>query len=122
MIGYDYDPLGRRITKKVNGSITEKYLWQGSIRLLAMYNGDNSLRYRFEYADGRMPLAMTDDSSTRYYLSRSGSGNSDRSISENLALKRPMNYGQGKEQENEKDKKESLGKFQGESGINSNQG
>jgi hypothetical protein len=53
---------------------------------------------------------------------RSGSGNSDRSISENLALKRPMNYGQGKEQVDEKDKKESLGKFQSESGINSNQG
>jgi len=36
----------------------------------------------------------------------SGSGNSDRSISEDLALKRPMNYGQGKEQVDEKDKKE----------------
>ena len=42
---------------------------------------------------------------------RSGSGNSDRSISENLAQKRPMKYGQRKEQEDEKDKKESLGKF-----------
>ena len=42
---------------------------------------------------------------------RSGSGNSDRSISENLALKRPMNYGQGKEQVDEKDKKEPLGKL-----------
>ena len=69
MIEYDYDPLGRRITKKVNGSITEKYLWQGSIMLLAVYNGDNSLRYRFEYADGRMPVAMTDGSGNKYYLS-----------------------------------------------------
>jgi RHS repeat-associated protein len=69
VIEYDYDPLGRRITKKVNGSIIEKYLWQGSTRLLAVYNADNSLRYRFEYADARMPVAMTDGSSTRYYLS-----------------------------------------------------
>ena len=69
VIEYDYDPLGRRITKKVNGSITEKYLWQSSTRLFAVYNGDNTLRYRSEYADGRMPVAMTDGSSTRYYLS-----------------------------------------------------
>ena len=69
VIEYDYDPLGRRITKKVNGSITEKYLWQSSTRLFAVYNGDNTLRYRFECADGRMPVAMTDGSSTRYYLS-----------------------------------------------------
>ena len=57
-----------------------------------------------------------------FHIFTSGSGNSDRSISEDLALKRPMNYGQGKEQVDEKDKKESLGKFQGESGINSSQG
>jgi len=42
---------------------------------------------------------------------RSGSGDSDRSISENLALKRPMNYGQRKEQDDEKDKTEPLSKF-----------
>jgi hypothetical protein len=42
---------------------------------------------------------------------RSGSGNSDRLISGSLALKRPMEYGQRKEQEDEKDKTESLGKF-----------
>jgi RHS repeat-associated protein len=69
VIGYDYDPLGRRITKKVNGTIAEKYLWQGSTRLLAVYNADNSLRYRFEYVDGRMPVAMTDASSNKLYLS-----------------------------------------------------
>jgi hypothetical protein len=42
---------------------------------------------------------------------RSGSGNLDRQISGSLALKRPMKYGQRKEQEDEKDKKESLSKF-----------
>ena len=42
---------------------------------------------------------------------RSGSGNSDRSISESLAQNRPIKYGQRKEQGNEKDKTESLGKF-----------
>jgi len=66
-IDYIHDPLGRRIAKKVNGMITEKYLWQGLTRLLAVYDGGDNLIMRFEYADGRMPVAMTKDGST-YYL------------------------------------------------------
>jgi RHS repeat-associated protein len=67
VIEYIHDPLGRRIAKKVNGAITEKYLWQGLTRLLAMYDGSDNLIMRFEYADGRMPVAMTRGGST-YYL------------------------------------------------------
>ena len=67
MVEYVHDPLGRRIAKKVNGSIVEKYLWQGLTRLLAVYDGSDSLLMRFEYADGRMPVAMTKGGST-YYL------------------------------------------------------
>lgn len=37
-IEYILDPLGRRVAKKVNGVITEKYLWQGLTRLLAVYD------------------------------------------------------------------------------------
>jgi RHS repeat-associated protein len=66
-IEYVHDPLGRRIAKKVNGTIVEKYLWQGLTRLLAVYDGSNSLLMRFEYADGRLPVAMTIGGST-YYL------------------------------------------------------
>ncbi len=62
-----HDPLGRRIAKKVNGVIVEKYLWQGLTRLLAVYDGSNNLQMRFEYADGRMPVAMTAGGTT-YYL------------------------------------------------------
>ena len=67
VIEYVHDPLGRRIAKKVNGTVTEKYLWQGLTRLLAVYNADETLKMRFEYADARMPLAMTKDGVT-YYL------------------------------------------------------
>ncbi len=67
VIEYAHDPLGRRIAKKVNGIITEKYLWQGLTRLLAVYDGSDSLLMRFEYADARMPVAMTRAGST-YYL------------------------------------------------------
>jgi RHS repeat-associated protein len=67
LIDYLHDPLGRRIAKKVNGVTTEKYLWQGLTRLLAVFDGSDNLIMRFEYADGRMPVAMTMNGST-YYL------------------------------------------------------
>jgi RHS repeat-associated protein len=66
-IAYLYDPLGRRIARKVNGTVVEKYLWQGQTRLLAVYDGSNVLLMRFDYADGRMPVAMT-KGGTNYYL------------------------------------------------------
>jgi len=66
-IEYVHDPLGRRIAKVVNGVTTEKYLWQGLTRLLAVYDGSDNLLMRFEYADGRMPVAMTQGGAT-YYL------------------------------------------------------
>jgi len=66
-IEYVHDPLGRRIAKKVDGVTVEKYLWQGLTRLLTVYDGSDNLLMRFEYADGRMPVAMTKGGST-YYL------------------------------------------------------
>ena len=66
-IEYAHDPLGRRIAKIINGVTVEKYLWQGLTRLLAVYDGSNNLIMRFEYADGRMPVAMTRGGAT-YYL------------------------------------------------------
>ena len=67
VIEYVHDPLGRRIAKIVDGITVEKYFWQGLTRLLAVYDGSNSLIMRFEYADGRMPVAMTRGGAT-YYL------------------------------------------------------
>ena len=67
VITYDHDPLGRRITKRINGTITEKYLWKDSVTLLAVYDGSNNLVMRFTYADGRMPVSMSYGSIT-YYL------------------------------------------------------
>ena len=67
VIEYIHDPLGRRIAKKIDGVIVEKYLWQGLTRLLAVYDGADNLLMRFEYADSRMPPAMTSEGVT-YYL------------------------------------------------------
>lgn len=66
-IEYIHDPLGRRIAKKIDGQIVEKYLWQGRTRLLAVYDGNDNLLIRFEYADDRMPVAMTREG-VRYLL------------------------------------------------------
>ena len=66
-IEYVHDPLGRRIAKKIDGVIVEKYLWQGLTRLLAIYDGADNLLMRFEYADGRLPVAMASGGKI-YYL------------------------------------------------------
>jgi RHS repeat-associated protein len=65
-VEYLHDPLGRRIAKKVNGTITEKYLWSGLTTLLAVYDGADTLLMRFEYADGRMPVAVLKEGVTYY--------------------------------------------------------
>jgi RHS repeat-associated protein len=67
LVEYQHDPLGRRIAKKVGGTIVEKYLWQGLTRLLAVYDGSDKLLMRFDYADSRMPVSMTRGGAT-YYL------------------------------------------------------
>jgi RHS repeat-associated protein len=66
-ISYDHDTMGRRVAKRVNGAVVEKYLWQGMIQLLAVYDGSNTLVSRFNYADARMPVSMTQGGNT-YYL------------------------------------------------------
>ncbi len=66
-IEYTIDPLGRRIAKKIDGIVSEKYLWQGLTRLLAVYDGSDLLKYRFQYAGGRMPVSVETDGTT-YYL------------------------------------------------------
>ncbi len=67
IITYDHDPMGRRITKRVDGGIAEKYLWKDNITLLAVYDGSDNLIMRFNYADGRLPVSMIKDGST-YFL------------------------------------------------------
>jgi RHS repeat-associated protein len=67
-VSYDYDPLGRRIAKRIDGNLTEKYLWANATTLLAVLAPDGSIRQRFTYADDRVPLSVETSSGT-YYLS-----------------------------------------------------
>ncbi|MDX9972605.1 MAG: PKD domain-containing protein, partial [FCB group bacterium] len=67
LIEYVLDPGEQRIAKKVNGVITEKYLWAGLTGLLAVYDGADALVARFEYAGGPLPVKMVQGGAT-YYL------------------------------------------------------
>jgi RHS repeat-associated protein len=49
-IEYVHNAAGQRVAKKVNGVVTEKYLWAGITGLLAVYDGANNLLIRFEGA------------------------------------------------------------------------
>jgi RHS repeat-associated protein len=65
-INYLHDALGRRTAKLINDVVVEKYLWTGLTTLLAVYDGNDNLVQRFEYADDRVPYAMTSSGSTYY--------------------------------------------------------
>jgi RHS repeat-associated protein len=90
-IQYVTDPLGRRIAKRVGLEITEKYLWQGMTRLLAVYDGSDSLLMRFEYADARMPVAMTAAGST-YYLAYDQVGSLRLIVDQNGTIVKRVGY------------------------------
>jgi len=66
-ISYQHNASNQRVAKKVDGIVVEKYLWANLTTLLAIYDKDDNLIQRFEYADSRMPIAMTQDNQ-KYYL------------------------------------------------------
>lgn len=66
-ITYQHNALNQRTAKLVNGTVVEKYLWADLTTLLAVYDKDDNLVQRFEYADQRMPVSMTSNGQ-KYYL------------------------------------------------------
>jgi len=91
VIEYIHDPLGRRIAKKVDGVIVEKYLWDGLTRLLAVYDGNDALLMRFEYAVGRMPISMASAGAT-YYLAYDQVGSLKAVFSSTKTLVKQVDY------------------------------
>jgi hypothetical protein len=72
---YSYDYLGRRISKTVSG-VTTKYCYDGA-RVIAEYDGSNTLLRKFIYGPGvDEPICMIDvaDSNTVYYYHFDGLG------------------------------------------------
>ncbi|WP_428746159.1 immunoglobulin-like domain-containing protein [Sulfurimonas sp.] len=66
-IEYILNPLGQRVAKKVDGTITEKYLWADLTTLLATLDANNNIIQRYNYTDSRVPTSMQQDGET-YYL------------------------------------------------------
>lgn len=58
-IVYYLNANNQRVAKAVDGVVVEKYLWKDLTTLLAVYDGNDNLIQRYEYAEGRMPLSMT---------------------------------------------------------------
>ena len=48
-INYVVDVLGRRIGRKVNGTLGQGFLYQDALRIAAELNPDGSVRSRFVY-------------------------------------------------------------------------
>ena len=67
-ITYQHNANNQRVAKLINNQVVEKYLWANLTTLLAIYDSNDNLKQRFEYADQRMPVAMTDGNGTKYYL------------------------------------------------------
>ena len=67
-ITYLQNVNNQRVAKLVDGVMVEKYLWANLTTLLAVYDANDNLIQRFEYADSRMPVSMTDSNGTKYYL------------------------------------------------------
>ncbi len=57
VVTYTYDAAGRRTSKAIDGTVTERYLWADATRLLATYDADGTALMRFLYADARVPYA-----------------------------------------------------------------
>ena len=66
-ITYQHNALNQRVAKLIDGQIIEKYLWANLTTLLAIYDANDNLVQRFEYADQRMPVSMS-SSGMKYYL------------------------------------------------------
>jgi len=56
-VSYTYDAAGRRTSKAIDRTVTERYVWADTTRLLAVYDRAGTLQMRFLYADARVPYA-----------------------------------------------------------------
>lgn len=67
LIEYTHNTFGNPVTKSINGTIVEKYLWLNNTTLLAVYDGLGNLIQRFEYTIGHTPTAFVMDSQ-KYFI------------------------------------------------------
>ncbi len=64
-ITYAYDAFSRRVSRSVDGTLTDRYLWADATHLLAVYPAQGTTpTYRFTYADGRVPMSVETSAGT----------------------------------------------------------
>ncbi|HEY3316980.1 MAG TPA: RHS repeat-associated core domain-containing protein [Coriobacteriia bacterium] len=64
-ITYAYDAFSRRVSRSVDGTVTDRYLWADATHLLAVYPATGTTpTYRFTYADGRVPASVETSAGT----------------------------------------------------------
>jgi RHS repeat-associated protein len=64
-ITYAYDAFSRRVSRSVDGTLTDRYLWADATHLLAVYPAEGTTpTYRFAYADGRVPTSVETSAGT----------------------------------------------------------
>ena len=66
-IDYITDATGRRVGRKVNGSVESYFTYQDSLRPIAQYNADGSIRWTIVYAERmNVPSLLISSNGTRY--------------------------------------------------------
>ena len=66
-IDYITDSTGRRVGRKVNGSVESYFTYQDSLRPIAQYNADGSIRWTIVYAERmNVPSLLISSNGTRY--------------------------------------------------------
>jgi RHS repeat-associated protein len=58
VIEYIHDPQGKRVARLRDGEVVQRYYWLDFVRLLAVHDGRDREKVRFEYGESRVPVAM----------------------------------------------------------------
>ena len=64
---YIYDPLGRRVVKKINGKTIESYLWQDLVTLVAISDDQGMNMKVFTYDEDGNPVSMSHKDKTYHF-------------------------------------------------------
>ncbi len=90
-IEYLHNANHQRVAKKVNGVITQKYLWKDLTTLLAIYDKDDKLITRYFYANAKTPYKIIHHGIT-YYPNYNHQGSLISLIDKNNNIVKKLRY------------------------------
>ena len=92
VISYQHNVNNQRVAKLKNGEVVEKYLWLNLTTLLATFDKDGNVKQRYEYADGRMPIAFTDKNGDKFYIAYNQVGSPRAVMDANSNVVKAVSY------------------------------